>query len=48
MLKSLQMMGERDKERNPTTAGLYMNWSVGKGHVTSQVTSGHVIYSKHK
>ena len=37
-----QMMGERDKERNPITAGLYMNWSVGKSHMTS----GHVTYSR--
>ena len=34
VLESLQIMGERDKEGNPITAGLYMNWSVGKGHVT--------------
>ena len=30
MLKSLQEMGEKDKEQNPTPAGIYSKESVGK------------------
>ena len=30
MLKSLQEMGEKDKEENPTPAGIYSKESVGK------------------
>ena len=36
MLESLQMMGERDKETKPITAGLYTNMECGKSHVTSK------------
>ena len=30
MLKSLQEMGEKDKEQNPAPAGIYSKESVGK------------------
>ena len=30
LLKSLQEMGEKDKEQNPTPAGIYSKESVGK------------------
>ena len=30
LLKSLQEMGEKDKEENPTPAGIYSKESVGK------------------
>ena len=30
VLKSLQEMGEKDKEQNPTPAGIYSKESVGK------------------
>ena len=36
LLESLQMMGERDKETKPITAGLYTNMECGKSHVTSK------------